>query len=199
MKLMSWIFAALMLVTAAPVSAANNINIFLGQKDLDSSDWGPDTYLGYGLALDQQDEFGILMDFSGYYWPVSIAVDLLGSSHEVNAYDSFAGYGTTTATTSELDFGVRKVFDIYGTDLHPYVGGGLALITGTIEDDYYYAYGSDEDSGLGYWLNGGIYWSIAGHFNIGVDVRISEAEVTLYNQTVNAGGSHGGVIFGYRW
>lgn len=200
MKRLNWILAALFISMAAPAFAVNNINIFLGQKTLDSSDWGASSYLGYGLPLDEQGEFGVLMDFAGYNWPVSIAVDLLGSAREEDFYSTTWGPGTTTASTSELDVGVRKIFDIYGTSLHPYVGGGLALITGRIEDDYYY-YGitDDEDTGLGIWLNGGIYWSFAEHFNLGVDLRVSDADVTLYGETVNAGGTHGGLMFGYRW
>ncbi len=206
MKLKNWALAALLLASTAPAFAVTDINIFLGQKNLDSGDWGANSYLGSGVSLDQQGEFGILMNFSGYNWPVSLAVDLLGSSHEADYYSSYYGsYGRVTASTSELDLGVRKVFGIYGTTLHPYVGGGLALVTGSIEDqlfDYYGTYFNDSNSGAGLWLNGGIFWSI-GHFNIGFDARYSKADVSIapYGTpvTVNAGGSHGGLILGYSW
>lgn len=199
MKRLNWVFAALLFAVAAPASAVTDINVFLGQKNLDSGDWGAGSYLGYGLSLDQQGEFGVLMNFAGYNWPVSIAVDLLGSSHQADFYSSTFGPGRTTATTSELDLGARKVFNIYGTTLHPYVGGGLALISASYEDNYYY-YGSysESDSGAGLWLDGGIFWSI-NHFNIGLDARYSKADVTLLGQTVNAGGSHGGILLGYSW
>jgi len=205
MKRSNWFFAALFLVIAAPASAVTDINIFLGQKNLDSADWGAGSDMGAGVSLDKQGEFGVLMNFAGYNWPVSIAVDLLGSSEEVDYYDTYySSYGRVTASTSELDLGVRKVFGIYGTALHPYVGGGLALITGSIEDNVYYVgtY-SDSDTGAGVWLNGGIFWSI-GHFNLGLDARYSNADVTLISYygnpvSVNAGGTHGGVIFGYSW
>ncbi|HEY0719893.1 MAG TPA: hypothetical protein VGE50_01440 [Gammaproteobacteria bacterium] len=205
MKRLNWAFALLLLAFTVPAAAVTDINIFLGQKSLDSADWGAGSEMGAGVSLDEQGEFGILMNFAGYNWPVSIAVDLLGSSDEVDYYDTYYNsYGRVTASTSELDLGVRKVFGIYGTSLHPYVGGGLALVTGTIEDQVFYV-GSydDSDSGTGLWLNGGIFWSI-GHFNIGLDARYSEADVTLLSYygnpvTVNAGGSHAGLIVGYSW
>ncbi len=204
MKLKNWALATLLLASTAPAFAVTDINIFLGQKNLDSGDWGANSYLGSGASLDQQGEFGVLMNFSGYNWPVSIAVDLLGSSHQVDYYSYYYGsYGRVTASTSELDLGVRKVFGIYGTTLHPYVGGGLALITGSIDDhvDYVGTF-SDSDTGGGFWLNGGMFVSL-GHFNIGFDARYSKADVTIapYGTpvTVNAGGSHGGLILGYSW
>lgn len=198
MKRLKWVIAALFCAMTAPAMAVSDINFFLGQKNLDSADWGANSYLGNSLSLDQQGEFGVLMNFAGYNWPVSIAVDVLFSGHEANACFSSVGCGSTTGVTSELDLGVRKVFNIYGTSLHPYVGGGLALVTGSIEDDYYYYYDNDSDTGAGVWLNGGIFWSI-GHFNIGLDARYSEADVTLLGETVNAGGSHGGIIMGFSW
>jgi hypothetical protein len=198
MKRLNWVIAALFCAMTAPAMAVSDINFFLGQKNLDSSDWGANSYLGYGLSLDQQGELGILANFAGHDWPVSIAVDLLISGHQVDACYSSVGCGSTTAGTVEIDVGARKIFNIYGTSFHPYVGGGLALITGSIEDDYYYYYDNDSDSGAGLWLNGGIFWSI-GHFNLGLDARFSEADVTLYGQTVNAGGSHGGIFLGFNW
>jgi hypothetical protein len=194
MKRLAWIVALLCSLMAAPVFAlTGNVNMFLGEKQLDNSDWNP--------PFDEQDEFGIMFDIGDRYWPVSFAVDLLGSSRTVDYID-----GDRTISTGELDLGVRKIFDIYGTSLHPYVGGGLALISATFED-YYFGYGTDtsEDSSAGVWLNGGIYWTFGNIFNLGLDVRYSAADVTLYNfdqaryETVDAGGVHTGLILGVHW
>ena len=50
-----------------------NVNFFLGQKTLDEDDWAP---------LDKQGEFGVLVDFKQQNWPVSIAIDFLGSADD---------------------------------------------------------------------------------------------------------------------
>ena len=65
---------------------SGNINFFLGQKLLDNDDWGD---------LDQQDTFGVLVDFKPNHWPVSIALDFLGSYAEVlmSLMSVFVKYG----------------------------------------------------------------------------------------------------------
>lgn len=186
MKRLNWIFAALFFSMAAPAFAGvtGNVNLFLGEKNLDS-DWG---------IYDDQGEFGILFDISGDYWPVSIAVDLLGSAHTEEYW-----WGDATASTGELDLGVRKVFDIPGTSFHPYVGGGLAFVSARYEETDYYGTIYTEDDGTGIWLNGGIYWTLGRSFNLGLDLRHSQADVTLDGVEVDAGGTHGGILLGYHW
>lgn len=199
MKRWSWMSALLCLVMAAPAFAATgNISLLFGEKQLDSSDWDP--------AFTQQDEFGLMFDVTDRYWPISLAVDLLGSSHKINYLD-----GYTQVSTGELDLGVRQHFDIYGTDLHPYLGGGLALVSARVEDVYYFgspcgAYDcGDEDGAIGIWLNGGIYWTLGNMLNLGLDLRYSAADVSLYNgqsgryETVDAGGVHSGITLGLHW
>lgn len=66
---------ALMLCFASANANAwtGNVNAFLGQKTLEENDWAP---------LDKQGEFGVLVDFRQPDWPVSIALDFLGSYDE---------------------------------------------------------------------------------------------------------------------
>lgn len=196
----SLIVAVLLLITSPTFAAGGSISLFLGQKNLDSSDWGSSNPNLYGDSFDQQDEYGVLMDFRGDYWPISLAVDFLDSSHEVDYPD-----GYVIASTNEMNLGVRQIFNIYGTSLYPYAGGGLAFIDAKIEDVYYY--GSpcgyydcgDEDSAIGFWAGGGIIWQLPDQFNLGIDVRYSEATVTLNGRQYNAGGSHAGMTLGFRW
>ena len=69
------VLALSLMVSAAYAEApSNNINFFIGQKTLDSDDWA----LGY----DEQGEIGLLCDFRGQDWPVSLAIELLGSAKE---------------------------------------------------------------------------------------------------------------------
>jgi len=54
-----------------------NINVFMGGKQLEEDDWEP---------LDEQDEYGIMLDFKQESWPISIAIDFLSSSDKQTCY-----------------------------------------------------------------------------------------------------------------
>lgn len=84
-------------------------------------------------------------------------------------------------------------------------GGGAVIYGGveiTREDNLsgYYRDTDDEDGvGLGYWGAFGIYKTLWRHFNLGVDVRYSDAKIKHYDENRNAGGFHIGLILGYCW
>jgi len=169
-----------------------NASLFLGSKVLDDSDW-------YAY---QHSEAGVLVDFAQRGWPVNMAVDVLGSSGDDTSWAYIPGYGTTLykeeVQTRELNLGVRKIWDV-APIMHPYFGGGLAYVTldakgsasglGTIKDD---------GDGIGIWLDGGIYWTIEA-FNIGFDIRYSQATVSLDAGDFEGGGGHAGMLVGYHW
>ena len=161
-----------------------NINFFLGAKVLDEDDWEP---------VDEQAEIGFLLDFKGKSWPVSIAVDLLGSYAEDDVYGV-----DIEGSTAELCFGVRKIWDSF-EHVRPFIGGGIAFIWAEVEGERWGFSVSDDDTATGYWIGGGVYWTLAEHFNIGFDVRWSKAEVTLFDVDGEAGGSHVGFLLGYHW
>ena len=48
-------------------------------------------------------------------------------------------------------------------------------------------------------VNGGIYWTLGQNFNLGLDLRYSQADVTFFGTDVEAGGAHVDVILGYHW
>jgi len=58
---------------------------------------------------------------------------------------------------------------------------------------------SEDDTGTGFAICGGVYWTIGQHFNLGLDVRYSSAEATLYETKAAIGGTHSGLILGYHW
>jgi opacity protein-like surface antigen len=161
-----------------------NVNAFLGQKTLDKDDWEP---------ADEQAEFGVLVDFKPREWPVSIAIDLLASVDEVIV----AGV-TLEASTSEFDVGIRKVWQVAGSSIRPYIGGGIAFVGAEIKETSFTNISVD-DSGTGIWLNGGVYWTLGQNFNLGLQLRYSQADVTFFGTEVEAGGNHVGVIAGYHW
>ena len=161
-----------------------NVNFFLGQKTLEENDWAP---------ADEQAEFGVLVDFKQSHWPVSIAIDLLGSIDKVTV----SGVDIE-GSTSEFDIGVRKIWEVANSSIRPYIGGGLAFINAEIKATGFNTV-SQDDNGTGIWLNGGVYWTLGQHFNLGLDLRYSQADVTVFGVDVDAGGTHAGIILGYHW
>jgi len=87
--------------------------------------------------------------------------------------------------TTELDFGVRKVWEKGA--LRPYFGGGLGLVTGAREVDTGFGTVDDDDTALGIWIGGGIFWRLGSRFNIGLSARYSQASVDLFGVEVEAG------------
>jgi len=171
-------------ISAQASEYTGNVNFFLGQKSLDSEDWSP---------VEDQAAFAVLVDFKQQSWPVSIALDFLGSYEESTEFGvKFEGM------TSEFNAGIRKIWTTPGSSIRPYIGGGLAFISAEAEGTSFFTV-SDDDNAVGIWLNGGIYWTLGQSFNIGLDLRYSKAEVTLFNVDAEAGGTAAGLILGYHW
>jgi len=158
-----------------------NANFLLGQKQLDENDWQP---------VDSQFELGVLVDFRKVDWPVSIAIDFLesGDVHESGA-NKEEGY------TFEQHIGARKIWGDTGTVFRPYIGGGVARVPGKIKRKTATTTEEQDDTGTGYWLGADTYWMVGPQLNLGLDIRYSQAEVTLFNKEIEAGGLH----TGYLW
>ncbi len=164
--------------------SSGNVNFFLGTKTLDSDDWGP---------FDEQAAFGVLVDFKQKNWPISMAIDILGSLDR----ETVAGI-ETEGRTSEFDIGIRKIWEVSGSSIRPFIGGGLAFINADLKTSTPVTV-SVSDSGTGIWLNGGVYWTLGQHFNLGLQARYSKAEVSFSGFDVEAGGIHAGLMLGYHW
>ncbi len=171
-------------ISASANEWTGNVNFFLGQKTLDKEDWD---------FINKQPEFGVLVDFKQQDWPVSIAIDILGSSD-----DGTESGVLIEGQTSEINIGVRKIWVTPGSSIKPYIGGGVALINAEIKATGFTSI-SEDDNGTGIWLGGGIYWTLGQTFNIGLDLRYSQADVTLFGETGEAGGTHAGLMLGYHW
>jgi hypothetical protein len=185
------ILAALLMLSVFNAHAygwTGNLNVFAGQKALDEENFEP---------LDEQTQFGVLLDFKKENWPVSLAIDYLSSSDDIAENDPFTGLGMSIeVSTSEFDVGLRKIFDGSESRVKPYIGGGIAFInfetTASISG---FLSETVEDDATGYWLNGGVYWTLGEGFNIGVDLRYSTADV----EELDIGGTHVGLLLGIHW
>lgn len=174
------IFFMMVLVLLAAFNGAawagGNVNIMFGQKYLDDDDWDP---------VEDQREYGLMLDFKANdSWPFSIAFDLLFSDDDGDYYGA-----QIEGETQEFNLGIRKYFPVTA-QFKPYVGGGLAYISTEFSGSYAGIGASDDDSTVGFWLGGGVVYTFAQNINIGVDLRYSQAEVTMFGVDGEAGGNH---------
>ena len=162
-----------------------HVSGYVGYKSVDDKDWP---------ELDSQGSVGVISDFGKQSWPVSIAADLLfaGTDHE-------SGANKDTGGTMEIHLGARKIFTLQNSSFRPYVGGGAALVSAMLENENAGVAVEDDDTAVGAWVGAGTYYAVTPSFNIGVDVRYSIAEVTLFNQEREAGGVNAGLTAGYHW
>ena len=201
-----FVIALAICLCAPTVFAAGDANVFLGRRSLSDTAFDQANVEGrpqYGVAVSLE-----------FNWPVAIAMDLLSSSEEAtnSPTTEYSFHVATEVETMELDLGVRK---FWGERLRPYVGGGLAYIelsasqtmSGDLGDGVQFSLPVvDEDDGsFGYWLNTGFAYLIGKNFNIGVDVRYSDAENTLNPRLADSGvylesgGFQFGAMLGFHW
>lgn len=189
------------------LAGGGDVSVLFGQKSL--SDNMLDT-----AGVDRQFQFGVCLtlDFEG---PVMLAIDLLSSSDSTTLAipAAFPLQLDTDVDTTELDLGVRKFWG--QNKIRPFVGGGLAIVrldarqteSGTLGTGAPFStlLVDDHDTGIGLWINAGFLYRATDRFNVGLDVRYSDANADLSPPTagpvlgLDSGGSHYGVVLGYHW
>lgn len=185
----------------APAAAGGNANFNLGSRGLDEDFWG---------GAEEQGVFGVQVDFGPDKWPVSVALGLSGSATE---NDEFAcqfcetpelegpGLGVRTLTSGVFEFSAgvlwrrrteRKTI--------PYVGGGLAFMAVGQEVSRGAFKVDDDDSTVGVYVNGGVYWRLGKAFNIGIDARVvTGTSIELFGEKGDANYGQLGLILGWGW
>jgi opacity protein-like surface antigen len=166
-------------------SWTGNVSGYVGHKSVDDKDWP---------NLDSQASVGVISDFRKQSWPVSIAADLIFSA-DVDKN----GVEENTGGTVETHLGARKIFTLQNSSFRPYVGGGVALVTALLENENAGVTIDDDDHAVGAWVGAGTYYAVTPSFNLGLDVRYSKAEVTLFDKEREAGGLNAGITAGYHW
>jgi hypothetical protein len=188
MKKITFLFLVALFFSITNINAGDwtgNVNIILGQKSLDKDDWKP---------LEGQVEFAIETDFREKTWPFNIAIGFVGTAdkEELDYNVDLEG------TTAETNIGIKKIWENSG-NIRPFIGGGLSLITAETKASSEGVSVSLDDSGTGFWLSTGIYWTLGGHFNLGVEAKYSTAEISIGDFDVEAGGTHVGGLVGFHW
>ncbi len=179
---MSW-------VVVASAETTGRGGLYFGSKSLNHSDWGD---------LDSQSAWGLNLDVKDTAWPVWISAGYLSSREEETIITSLTPFATQKieGKTSEMHLGVKKdFFPIKKARLS--VGGGPAYVRASL-DSPLAPYNNDSDANIGYWLGAETIISF-GFVALGVSYNYSQADVTLFNQSVDAGGSNLAFSVGFGW
>lgn len=176
-------------VAVASAGTMGRGGLFFGTKSLDSRDWG---------NLDSQSAWGINLDVKGETWPVWVSSTFLMSEEKEIAITSISPLATKNieGKTTEFRLGLKKDFLPF-EKLRLSAAGGPAYIDASL-DNVASPFNSDSGAALGYWL-GAEAIIYLGHLALGAGYNYSEANVTLLNRSVNAGGSNFMFTFGFGW
>ena len=193
------ILAALVCAVALGLpSAASAVNghvaLAYAHKEADSDDWKP---------ADSQTGWGALTATAWEGWPLHIAADVFETEDEGDFEVPFVGPAHREGSSREIALGIRKFWG--GNRAIGYAGTGLAMIN--VESVYTDASGSRraEEDAAGPWLGGGVLWRFGKRFEVGVDLRWSNASADLdygngvKDSAVEVGGFHAGLMFGLGW
>jgi len=166
---------------------SGNIGVMIGQVQLKDKDWGDQ---------DEHGAIGLISDFGSSSVPFRLAIDLIGSGDE----DDMSGRKDEVYSAA-AHIGIRKVFDDSVFAFKPYVGAGVALINAEMrsKDKQTGLSRVEDDSATGFWVGIGSYVELSDHFQVGLDLRYSEADVTLFDSERQAGGLQTSVTGGYHW
>ncbi|MDB5048099.1 MAG: hypothetical protein JWO30_1170 [Fibrobacteres bacterium] len=172
-----------------------NINVGGGLKFLDKEQWEAVS------GISDQTEIRVATDIRQRKWPINIALDFsYAFAPEIYQDRTASGKGLQKQTieTYELNLGVRKIFDFRLYSVRPFFGGGFGRIT--TEWDLVSEESNDpyRDGKLGIWLNGGCYWELDRHFNLGLEYLYSSATIEMYGKR-NHGGHHLDMIVGFHF
>ncbi len=172
-----------------------NLNVGGGLKFLDKTEWEA------AAGVTDQTEIRVASDIRQRKWPINIALDFSYAFAPVvyqDRTDLGKGIQKQTIETYELNVSVRKIFDFRLYSVRPFFGGGFGRIT--TEWDLVSAESNDpyRDGKLGIWLNGGCYWELDRHFNLGLEYLYSSATIEMYGKR-NHGGHHLDMIVGFHF
>src|SRR2546426_1685129 len=137
--------------TAAAGDWSGDANLFVGRKAVTGRGWDP---------VSRQSDFGAEVTWGKKEWPIRIATDLLMSSQKKTELGV-----EHKGSTSELDLGFRKIWD--KKHLHPFFGGGMAILTGTLKTTSAGVSDEERRNSMGVWSGGGVFWRLGPHFDLG--------------------------------
>ena len=178
------------MLLSSSLYAGGDANFIYGTRSMDDDAWEP---------TDDQEVYGITVDFGGKDWPILLAISYFESEDE-GELASFPILGAVDLESelSEWDIGVRKIWTV--KKARPFVGGGFALIDADAEVTSALGSTSDGDDTEGLYVEGRVYWRLGQAFNLGLHGRIVEGtDVTIFDEDGDADHWQVGALFGFGW
>lgn len=161
----------------------NRVSFLLGYKNLKSS----------AFEEDAQKATGIELDIKRKNWPVSIAIDLLGSGESTSVHN-----GKVQEVTGGVHIGARKHW-MLTDNIETYIGGGVNYEIAEIKNTINGVSSKIDDNRVGVWFSAGMNWKFNNGFILGGELRHTN-EIDYYNNgTIQTGGLYSGVTLGYSF
>jgi opacity protein-like surface antigen len=185
--------AALCVGPAPAAHAAEDIgsmNFVLGAKLMDT-EWSD-------LELDTQSAMGVEITWARRGWPVWLALDALATFDDARL-DLGDGPFVLEGATQEVSLGLRRSVHLW--KFYPYLGAGGTLVRGRLfaEDGA----DRDQDSAIafGWWAGGGVVARVGPRWNVGAQVRYSQAKLDFdqVDLELEGGGMQVGLLLGWDW
>lgn len=169
-------------LAGTPALANGNVNFSLGNRSLDNSDYEP---------VDEQTFIGATVDWSVSNWPVNLAAGLYRSTEN----DSIQGVDIEV-TLTEVSFGAMYTWDVMG-NMHPFTGAGLTYMQAEAEIGGPFNI-SEDDTGMGFYAEGGVYWRLGEMFNLGAQGRFNRgAKHSLGGEDIDSDYFQLGILAGF--
>jgi len=170
-------------------TSTGHVSYIFGYKRLENR-WAPgENQIDLGIA-----DF----DYRRTRWPLSLAGEL--SLSYTSQKPTLPGFKGNFAGTYEFNIGARKVWERWSRT-QPFLGGGVSVLGGSttthVSGTIYAQEGHNARPGE--WGEAGLYWLVGRHWHTGFRVEYSYGTITLFSESLNAGGVHVMALLGRRW
>jgi hypothetical protein len=180
-----------MLFASPAASAAGDVNLTYGWRSMQDDSWEP---------VDDQNVYGVTVDFGGHKWPLNIALGYYDSS-DTGTLASFPILGNIDikGELHEYSLGAHKVWTLK-SPLRPFVGAGLTRVTAKATIDSALGSRDEKDDTTGGYLDAGLFFRIGEMLNVGFSGRLVEGtDVDIFGVSGDADYYQLGVLVGFGW
>lgn len=183
------VLSALLVVTAPAFAAEVNLNVYpYAFRQMSDSDlWD---------EVEDQYAIGGMVDMGAKGSPLHFVVGL----HTGVGAEDFSNplVNDALATTSELSFGMTGVWHHNRTC--PFVSFGASFVHAELELDRPSGTVKDDDAALGFFLEGGVYWRLSPHFNLGLHARyLGGTSIEIFGVDGDVDYWQAGPMIGWSW